>query len=55
MKARPLAAEDPLYPSSDGKPLAENDWQLWAILDAAEAPCGATSRTSRTPTCPETS
>ena len=37
MKARPLAAEDPLYPSSDGKPLAENDWQLWAILDAVSA------------------
>ena len=37
MKARPLAAEDPLYPSSDGKPLAENDWQLWAILDALSA------------------
>ena len=29
-----LPAEDPLYPSSDGLPLAENDWQLWAILDA---------------------
>ena len=29
-----IPAEDPLYPSSDGLPLAENDWQLWAILDA---------------------
>ena len=29
-----LPAEDPLYPSSDGLPLAENDWQLKAILDA---------------------
>ena len=35
MKANPvLPAEDPLYPSSDGLPLAENDWQLTAILDA---------------------
>ena len=35
MKQSPfLTAEDPLYPSSDGLPLAENDWQLWAILDA---------------------
>ncbi len=32
-----LPAEDPLYPSSDGLPLAENDWQLWAILDALSA------------------
>ena len=32
-----LPAEDPLYPSSDGLPLAENDWQLWAILDALTA------------------
>ena len=31
---RVLPAEDPLYPSSDGLPLAENDWQLEAILDA---------------------
>ena len=37
MKPRPVPAEDPLYPSSDGKPLAENDWQLWAILDAVGA------------------
>ena len=29
-----LPAEDPLYPSSDGLPLAENDWQLTAILGA---------------------
>ena len=29
-----LPAEDPLYPSSDGLPLAENDWQLRAIFDA---------------------
>ncbi len=29
-----IPAEDPLYPSSDGLPLAENDWQLEAILDA---------------------
>ena len=29
-----VPAEDPLYPSSDGLPLAENDWQLEAILDA---------------------
>ena len=29
-----VPAEDPLYPSSDGLPLAENDWQLRAILDA---------------------
>ncbi len=35
MKPNPfLPAEDPLYPSSDGLPLAENDWQLEAILDA---------------------
>ncbi|MDE0054296.1 MAG: Uma2 family endonuclease [Gammaproteobacteria bacterium] len=35
MKQNPfLPAEDPLYPSSDGLPLAENDWQLEAILDA---------------------
>ena len=35
MKQHPLIpAEDPLYPSSDGLPLAENDWQLEAILDA---------------------
>ena len=31
-----LPAEDPLYPSSDGLPLAENDWQLWAILGAVD-------------------
>ena len=29
-----LPSEDPLYPSSDGLPLAENDWQLEAIIDA---------------------
>ena len=29
-----LPAEDPLYPSSDGLPLAENDWQLRAIHNA---------------------
>ena len=29
-----IPPEDPLYPSSDGLPLAENDWQLEAILDA---------------------
>ena len=35
MKQHPfIPAEDPLYPSSDGLPLAENDWQLEAILDA---------------------
>ena len=35
MKQHPLIPpEDPLYPSSDGLPLAENDWQLEAILDA---------------------
>lgn len=34
MKKSPFPAEDPLYPSSDGQPLAENDWQLHAILDA---------------------
>ena len=35
MKQNPsLPAEDPLYPSSDGLPLAENDWQLRAIFDA---------------------
>ena len=34
MKKSPFPAEDPLYPSSDGLPLAENDWQLHAILDA---------------------
>ena len=35
MKPNPfIPAEDPLYPSSDGLPLAENDWQLEAILDA---------------------
>ena len=36
MKPRPLPAEDPMYPSSDGKPLAENDWQLEAILSAVD-------------------
>ena len=36
MKPRPLPAEDPLYPSSDGKPLAENDWQLETILSAVD-------------------
>ncbi len=35
MKQHPLIpAEDPLYPSSDGLPLAENEWQLRAIHDA---------------------
>ena len=35
MKTDPvLPAEDPMYPSSDGLPLAENDWQLKAIHDA---------------------
>ena len=35
MKRDPvLPAEDPMYPSSDGLPLAENDWQLKAIHDA---------------------
>ena len=35
MKQQPFVpAEDPLYPSSDGLPLAENDWQLRAIFDA---------------------
>ena len=35
MKQSPVfPAEDPLYPSSDGLPLAENDWQLRAIFDA---------------------
>ena len=34
MTKSPYIAEDPLYPSSDGQPLAENDWQLRAILDA---------------------
>ena len=35
MKQHPfISPEDPLYPSSDGLPLAENDWQLEAILDA---------------------
>ena len=35
MKQYPLpTAEDSLYPSSDGLPLAENEWQLEAILDA---------------------
>ncbi|MCY3819872.1 MAG: Uma2 family endonuclease [Gammaproteobacteria bacterium] len=29
-----LSVEDPMYPGSDGLPLAENDWQLRAILDA---------------------
>lgn len=34
MRTNPvLPAEDPTYPSSDGLPLAENDWQLRAILD----------------------
>lgn len=28
-----LSRGRPLYPSSDGQPLAENDWQLHAILD----------------------
>ena len=31
-----LPSEDPLYPSSDGLPLAENDWQLTAILGALD-------------------
>ena len=29
-----IPPDDPLYPSSDGLPLAENDWQLEAILNA---------------------
>ena len=29
-----IPPDDPLYPSSDGLPLAENDWQLRAIFDA---------------------
>ena len=32
-----LSAAAVEYPSSDGKPLAENDWQLHAILDAVSA------------------
>ena len=32
-----LPAEDSMYPSSDGLPLAENDWQLRAILGAFAA------------------
>ena len=35
MKPDPVhPVEDPLYPSYDGLPLAANDWQLKAILDA---------------------
>ena len=34
MKQHPVIPEDPLYPSSDGLPLAENDWQLRVIFDA---------------------
>ncbi len=35
MRTNPvLPPEDPMYPSSDGLPLAENDWQLRAIHDA---------------------
>ena len=38
MKQHPfLPAEDPLYPSSDGLPLAENDWQLRTIFGAFSA------------------
>ena len=38
MKPNPvLPVEDPLYPSYDGLPLAENDWQLKAIFDAFSA------------------
>ena len=42
LPARPAAAprrppprqvEDPLYPSSDGRPMAENTWQLRAMVD----------------------
>ncbi len=29
-------SEDPRYPSSDGRPMAENEWQLVAILDAIQ-------------------
>ena len=29
---RSATEDDPLYPCSDGKPMAENDWQLWAII-----------------------
>lgn len=38
MKPDPVfSVEDPLYPSYDGLPLAENDWQLKAILEAFNA------------------
>ena len=30
--SRGVVEDDPLYPHSDGKPMAENDWQLWAII-----------------------
>ena len=27
-----LCEEDPRHPSSDGQPMADNDWQLWAMV-----------------------
>lgn len=29
---RLASEEDPRYPSSDGQPMADNDWQLWAMV-----------------------
>ena len=29
--------EDPLYPSSDGQPMAENTWQFGVMVDSALA------------------
>ena len=37
MSQRVLSPAEIEYPSGDGKPMAENDWQFRAILDAVGA------------------
>lgn len=34
MKAPAASSSEIEYPSSDGQPMAENDWQRWAMIDA---------------------
>ena len=36
-RAAAITAQDALYPCSDGKPMSDNMWQSWAIINAA---CG---------------
>ena len=36
-RAGAITAQDALYPCSDGKPMSDNMWQSWAIINAA---CG---------------